>query len=449
MKANLSRLVLSPIAIFIVIFGVLAARSWHALLLPELAVEDGRDMLAFYFNSPNPSSALRFYNGYAFIIPDAIAWLVTRGPITFAPYLFTFASLGFAAIGMFMVSRPQFEWLIPNAIDRALIALLLAVLPLGRGLLIQNLAYSLWSLLFLLIVLLAYPLPKSNLALLLRSIAIILCILSHPLAIVVVPICVIHVVLAKGWPQKLCAGSFILAAFLYQVFGVNHTSRLAITLGSFVLASKLFLTRVLFEMVSGAKTRTALLSAVPEGGHLLGFVVLWIFVFLTVTGSSASRVKWATAMAVLLMFGVVFASVAARISSDFITEISNPHLQRYFYVPKLVIAVLLLSQVIPRVRDGMSRGGLLAKCVILVGVAIYLLEDNRVNNYLYSSSLAEGQTHKAFLTDVESNVERAEADRPYASERILRREDPWSLILNVNNHVGKIDRNSFPSKNGN
>ena len=165
MKANLSRLFLSPIAIFIVIFGVLAARSWNALLLPEGAVEDGRDMLAFYFNSPNPSSALRFYNGYALFIPDAIAWLATRGPITLAPYIFTLESLGFAAIGMFMISRPQFAWLIPNAIDRALVALLLAILPLGRAFLIQNLAYSLWSILFLLIVLLSYPLPRYSITL--------------------------------------------------------------------------------------------------------------------------------------------------------------------------------------------------------------------------------------------------------------------------------------------
>jgi hypothetical protein len=292
-------------------------------------------------------------------------------------------------------------------------------------------------------------LPKSNLPLLLRSIAIILCILSHPLAIVVVPICIIHLVLARNWLQRLCVGSFILTVFLYQVFGVNHSSSVAITFGSFALATKLFLTRVLFEMVSGAKVSTALLSAVPEGGHLLGFVVLSILVFLTVTGSSTSQVKWATPLALLLMFGVVFASVAARISSDFITEISNPYLQRYFYVPKLVVAVLLLSQVVPRVRNSMSRVGLLAKGLVLASVAIYLLEDNRVNNYLYRSSLSEGRRVEGFLADVQTNVERARAGLPYASERILQREDPWNLILSVNNHVGKIDRNSFPSKGGN
>ena len=224
---------------------------------------------------------------------------------------------------------------------------------------------------------------------------------------------------------------------------------MAITFSSFALTTKLFLTRVLFETISGAKISTALLSAVPEGGHLLGFIVLSTLTFLTVTGNSASRVKWATAMALLLMFGLVFASVAARISSGFINEISNPHFQRYFYVPKLVVAVLLLSQVVTRVRNDMSRVGLLAKGLILACVAIYLFQVNRVNNYLYSSSLAEGRRLQGFLTDVQTNVRRAGAGLPYTSEWVLQREDPWTLILSVNRHIGKIDRDYLPSKNGN
>jgi hypothetical protein len=223
----------------------------------------------------------------------------------------------------------------------------------------------------------------------------------------------------------------------------------AITLGSFALAAKLFLTRVLFETVSGAKISTALLSAAPEGGHLLGIVVLSILVFLTVTGNSASRVQWATAIALLLMVGVVFASVAVRMSSGPNADIYNPYFQRYFYVPKLVVAAFLLSQVVPRLRKGMSGLGLLAKGSILVGVASYLLAVNRVNNFLYGSSLGEGRRMAAFLTDVQTNVQRARAGLPYASEWVLQREEPWSLTLSVNRHVGKSDQNHSPSENGN
>jgi hypothetical protein len=437
MKIYLPRLFLNPITIFVVIFGVLVARSWSALVIPELALEDGRDLLAFFFNSPNPASALRSYNGYLSFVSNAIAWLATRGPITLAPYIFALASLGFAAAGMFMISRPQFAWLIPNAIDRAIIALLLAVLPLGRGRLINNLDYSLWSLLFLLIVLLAYPLPRSPLRLVLRSILIILCIFSHPLSIVVVPICIIHLVREKGLPQRLCVGLFLLAIVLYQIFGVDHSSSLVITLQSFALALKLFLTRVLLEIVSGAKASVALLAAAPGGGDLLGIAVLLFLVFLSVTDDSTSQVQWATAIALLLMFGLVFASVAARMSRDFVADVFNAYFQRYFYVPKLVLAIFLLSQAVPRLRKGVSSVKLLAKCSILIGVAAYLVQTNRINNSLYQNSVTEGRRVKAFLSDVQTHVQRAKAGLPYTSEWILPREEPWSVALSINKHLRK------------
>jgi hypothetical protein len=330
------------------------------------------------------------------------------------------------------------------------IALLLAVLPLGKGLLIHNLAYSTWSLLFLLIVLLAYPLPSSGITLALRSTAVILCIISHPLSLIALPLCLIHLALEKGSPQRLCVALFMATILVHQTLGVEYTSAsisISKILGSAVLTAKLFLSRVLLETVSGAPASTMLLSFSPRSTYFLGTAVLSVQVFLAVTASASSKAKWAIAIGLLLASGIIFVSVAGTLESKRAAyfrlasgssapaEIYNPHLQRYFYVSKLIFMILLLSQVIPRLRRAIFRLQPMAIGLVLIGAVSYILALNGYSNYLYTSSLAEGERVAAFLSDVQANVRRAEAGLPYTSEWVLPRGGAWDVRLSIDSHL--------------
>jgi hypothetical protein len=148
------------------------------------------------------------------------------------------------------------------------------------------------------------------------------------------------------------------------------------------------------------------------------------------------------------MFGMVFTSVASRISAEFLANIHNPYFQRYFYVSKLLFAVLLLSQLLPRLRHGIANVSLSAKCAILLLIALCLFHTNRVNQLLYQSSVTEGQRVKAFLASVQTNLQKARAGLPYTSEWVLRREGKWSFALNIDRHLGREHNNNSLARTG-
>lgn len=442
------RLLLNPFAIFLAIFAVLVLRSPDALRFPELAFEDGNQMLAFYFNSPHPSSIFRFYNGYIQLLPNMIAWLATRGPITLAPQLFTLGSMTLAATGMFLVSRPQLAWLIPSPKDRAIAALLLVLLPLGKSYVVYNVAYSLWSCLFLLVMLLGGPLPQSKRALAVYSVAIILGIFSHPLSLVVFPILLLHLILDKRLPQRVCVGVFMATIIADQLFAVEHSQSVHATGSGVHLAIKLFLSRVVFETISGAMAGTTLIPENAQFVHYSALAILGIVLSLTLSSRISWRAKCGVVIGLGLAFGIVLASTLARLATgpDF-PHVFKFYLQRYFYVPKLLIAIFLLAQVIPRLRKFLSSLSIEAQIPFLGACAIYLIGLNRSNNRLYANVHEDGVKIAAFLRTVQQHQAFARADQEYTSQwRLPRQETNWDIQLNIDEHLGKRGRLSNASE---
>ena len=77
---------------------------------------------------------------------------------------------------------------------------------------------------------------------------------------------------------------------------------------------------------------------------------------------------------------------------------------------------------------------------ILIGSLSYTLALNGDNNYLYRSSLAEGDRVAAFLGDVQVSVRRAEAGLPYTSEWLLPRGGNWDVRLSVDMHLRRVEQ---------
>lgn len=220
-------------ALFLGIFVILAVRSWDALSFPILGHEDGRDMFAFYFNNGTPCGIFRYYAGYISLLPNAIGWAAMRLPLPISAHVFTLASLVIATLGFYLLSRDGHEWLVPQASTRRTIVVALAILPLGKGYLVNNLTYSQWSLLFLLVVLLTrWPLPSSIGALSAYAGTVALCAASHPLSILMVPPCVVQFVLNKHRIQRLFIVLCVVVVVAYQILGVKHSDGIALTIPS-------------------------------------------------------------------------------------------------------------------------------------------------------------------------------------------------------------------------
>ena len=431
---------LHPAFLFVAILAVLIIRCPDALRFPELAYEDGNQMLGFYFNSPEMGTAFRVYNGYVQLVPNLIAWGCTRGPVTLAPQLFTLCAMTLAALGMCLVATSRMAWLIPSKVDRALVALLLVLVPLGKSYVVYNVAYSLWSCLFLLIVLVAGPLPQSKAGLVACSIGIVAMIFSHPLSLIVLPILGLHLVLEKRWPQRLCAGLFILAIVAYQIFGVEHGAAVNASLSSAHLSVKLFLSRVVFEMAVGPMAGTTLIPENAQFVHYAAVTLLLFLGFLTLTSPASIRVKLGVGIAVGLAFGLVFASTAARLANGpDAPHVFKFYLQRYFYVPKLILMTLLLGEILRRLRLTMQSVSFPAAAALGMAGVVYLTALNRANNRLYRNVHEDGVRIANFLGAVDQQVRLAKAGLPYVSDWKLPRQEGWEMTLNIDSHLGRSD----------
>jgi hypothetical protein len=115
----------------------------------------------------------------------------------------------------------------------------------------------------------------------------------------------------------------------------------------------------------------------------------------------------------------------------------KPFFQRYFYVSKLLLALFLLSQLVPLLRAAGSQLLLSGRLVLLIAAACYLFAVNGINNQYYRSSLREGQRLSVFLSSVQEDLRNANAGLPFNPKWILPRQDGWDITLSIDKHLAK------------
>ncbi len=442
---------LKSIAVAIGIFAILALRSRNALVLPTMAVEDGRDMLAFFFNDHSILGIFRLYGGYVSFIPHLLAWLcVGVLPLPAVPYAFTLASLIIASLGFYALSRPGHSWLIADSNHRSLLALTLAVLPLGKCFLITNLTYSQWSLLVLFLVLVTRrPLPSSRTGLSLWTLAAAACAVSNPLSILILPIVLMSLRACEHTRQRLSLGILVTVLVLYQAFWVNHSAvSVNLSFGSLGYAVQVFLARVIFEAFVGAREVNLLVM----NGHAFyayagGVASLAALGYMSFTGRKNARGWLITSVAVLLGFAMVLMPVLTRYNTPEAKAIYlvQPALQRYFYLPKILTLVICASLLFPlqhKLTHGARAGVKLGLTVFVF--AAYVVAITRRNAFLYESPREEGLRVKAFLASAYSDLAKARQGAPYEPIHTLPRQ--WAdVVLDLDRHNGKRTVEDVPS----
>jgi len=272
---------------------------------------------------------------------------------------------------------------------------------------------------------------------------------SNPLSLLALPICVLQLAINKRWPQRFCLLICIGAILSYQVFGVNHGSHFELSLDSITWACKVFLARVPFESVFGAHATTLLMA---NGGALfvygLGATVLCLASLTILVGQQSIQRLSFTAAAILLTFAIVFISTLVRYTGEEarLILLTQPYLQRYFYVPKLIFVFTILTQVVPRFKilSWGKRPSVIT--TILASCFLYLITVNVDNAFLYNSSEKEGRQIAHFLNTVSEDLRRARNGRDYVAEHKLERPgkwEKWDIILKIDQY---IDRTTSPNE---
>lgn len=432
------------VVIFLAIISILAIRSRHPLLLPTMAFEDGRDMLAYFFNDHSIRGIMRLPNGYVMFLPNLIAWLsVGLLPLPAVPYAFGFASLAISSSAFYLLTRPGHAWLIPNSNARTILALTLAILPLGKDFLVTNLTYSQWIILFILLLLVTRrPLPDSIIGLSLWVLCVAACAMTNPLSILILPFVLVPLGSGDGRRQKRSMAIVACVLILYQIFGVNHHAvSVNLSMGSVAYAVEVFLARVAFETFFGTRA-TNLLITNGQTAYVcaIGIAVLMTIACMTFSEKRRARALLITSTALWFSFSIVLLSVLTRYNTPatkaiYLKELA---LQRYFYVGKIITVVICAWQLIPRIQSTLanSRWPRLRLGMTALIFSSYVFAVTQSNVFLYDTSKEEGLMVKAFLASAYSDLARCKEGAPYEPVHILRRQ--WTdVVLDLDRHTGK------------
>lgn len=186
--------------LWLAIGSVLFFRSSSVLLLPDLRVEDGRDVFAHFYMNPHPAELFRFKAGYIPLVPNIVGWVATRFPPPVAIYLLAWVPLGMAVLTYGLFFHRRFAAVVPGRGVRAMACVLLAVVPFAQYHLYAHTDYSIWTCLLALVLLTALRLPRRGRLPWVLGINVL--VWAHPLTIVVAPAVAWHLwrdVRARWW----------------------------------------------------------------------------------------------------------------------------------------------------------------------------------------------------------------------------------------------------------
>jgi hypothetical protein len=196
-------------------------RDPQRLILPTLRVEDGTHVFAYFYQNRDISELFRFKAGYVPLVANVIGYCSVRLPTRLIPYALTWFPLALSVIAFSIVFSEHYKTWIPSRVIRGMICMLFVLSPLANTNLRAHTDYSIWNTLFMLILLLAHPLPRRTLPKYVCLGVINILIWSHPLTIVVFPFVVLFF-----FQDKLDRILYGLTAFnlvLHQIFGVESS----------------------------------------------------------------------------------------------------------------------------------------------------------------------------------------------------------------------------------
>ena len=440
---KLYRLLLSPYFIFPMVLFFNLLRTWKSCVSPSMEYEDAKFMLAYYFNNPGFLGVIVPYNGYVSFLPNFLAWVANLLPLPAVPYALTLEAVLLSTAAFAIFSAKGIAWLIPSPWDRLMLTIIIVSIPIGRGVLVYSLGYGQWSMGVILLVLVCwYPLSASSVWLSLWSIAVIVLTISIPSSFLYIPVLMVQLFASKLFRQKALVFLTIIVGIAYQVVWVDHNQKVTIGLDGLFYSVKVFLIRVPFEVIFGAKISTLLAA---NGGAMfacaVSLVALGYLFIVCMESDRPKRNLFILLSGVVLAYLLVAIAVLTRFVEPGVRDIYlvQPHLQRYFLASKIIVISFMVWLLIPKLRMALSCSSCpkLRAAFSCVSLMLFVVVLNSDNNFLYMSNTYEANRMSRFIDSVQKDLEKSSNGQPYSPIHSLDRGESWSFYLDIDRHKSK------------
>jgi hypothetical protein len=242
--------------VFAAVALILFCKAPNLFLRPSLLFEDGRELFSYYYDHREAHSILRPYNGYISLVPNLVGYAAYWGPVRWVPRTYSFFALfcNTLACGIFCTNR--FRAILPSDSARTATCLILALMPLEDVAVLSAAMYSLWPLLLLLLLMLLAPFEGNAVVRVGTVVGLSLCICSHPLAVVALPLLIFNCIRYVDWRDRtmnLCLAAVLIAYLLCGTSPGASADWIASLRAAIVLA----LERIYLESAIGAVRRAA------------------------------------------------------------------------------------------------------------------------------------------------------------------------------------------------
>jgi len=411
---------------------VLFLRSRNAILSPGMLVEDGTVFLAPFHNHPSWRNLLHHYAGFIPLFPN-LTTVCALGlcPLRWTPYFMMGTSFLLAVLALSCFSLRRFRVYLPNDGARAMICGLVALLPLGNHLVLTNVSYCIWHLLYFALLLYLGPPPTSRWQILFLLGTVTLAVCSNPLSIVLGPIALYRLSAAPTLSEKLTSAYVFTLVCGYLIRGTAFQElTLSFSFSTVETIANYLVSRVGLEALLGGQLRYDLFSSCLPRSCLFLALLCGILGSAALaarsrrcSGKTAPLLPWV--LWGYFLVAMTTASVLGR-SLQCEEKLATPWDNRYFYIQQLM---LLTGSGILLARSWVSWGRLI-KVTSLVCVPILIVPLNLYNHTLFSTTRAEGEVLEAFLRSAEVRLSRCGdlADREGLTI-VLEREGPWDIVL--------------------
>lgn len=442
MTKNASKKMIKQGLMFILIFVLIVLRNRCSFLSPIAGHEDGRDLLSMFFNNRSLRLLIWKYAGYVSFGPKLLAYPASFAPVQWIPFLYVVLSGLVAACTLTTVVLDQSRLAAKSQWERLAIAVILIVMPLGKTHMFTNVTYSQWHMLFMLFMLSLQPAPKAGYRQIFWSISILICTASNPLSILALPLIIRHGVDSKTIAQKAAISVCALNVILYQIWGIQTHPFPRLTVESILFSCRVFLSRVIVEILVGPRITIALEARHKGWVTCLvgaGLLIFWVLFRIHRSKNQDETVDatfktlcwtelylWLTALLI-----VIISTHLRHLNDERLIFLLEPNLQRYIYVPKLMISYLVLSRLVPVIHCRVKRLTIPSLCVATLLFVIYLSLINIVNAFLYRSDAQESRQLAVFLQEVQLNLDRKASGEPYNDRLVLVRDVDWDIRLRI------------------
>jgi hypothetical protein len=409
---------------------VLFAKAPNLYLRPPLFYEDGRDLFSFYFEHRGPESILRSYAGYVSLVPNLIGYCAAWMPLWWLPPTYSFCALFFNSLAFGLFCTNRFRAIVPTDRARAATCLFLAIMPLGDFAVLTFAVYVLWPLLLALLLMLLVPFGGSATFRLGTVLALALCVCSHPLCVVALPLFALNCWRYPDWRERAMNVVLLGVTAAYLTFGTSPQAP-ADWVAGLRSTGIIALERVYLEGLVGAMRRLAWHGREhwPWLNSCLG--ALCTTLFCSVLFVARSRIDRKLLEAVITLNYLVWALTFGTVLGRSVTEstLLDGYLpKRYTFVQEFCW-LLALSVTSAKLFSGwVTKPTLrrLALATVFVFASVLCVENRALWNW--DSSGPAGQQVRHFMRQVEAARNLPENARPV--ELALER-GAWSVRIRV------------------